>query len=494
MKKKILVTILTCIIALSSLTGCSLLKTKPTSESLFNDFTSTIENADDMEMTFNMNLGFKTSSQDKSVDMNIKSEQEIDYQKTEDGYIMYAETSLRSEVLDETMEENAEGYIISEDNEIITYEKTDDKDYWTKSSKNIFFEDLMKNIENDFILSEELIDYNNQKCYLLTETLSSQDIPYFSETLDEQDLAFGEDVQILVNLYMNAKTKQPVAITYEMDLDKVNSLVADATEANEYSIEFTAFDFEIELDSINTGIEINIPDEVFEATEENTEEIIDDITEEVTTESLEGQTTEQTTEETTIVNSTGITEDPIVTKSLESLKAMGYDVNDNLTENHYFALITNNKSIATSLSIDMIFYKDGQKVENAVAYLEFEPNTFQIADFYMPSVEYDEVVFNIQEDTCYNSLIGSEIDVYYNIDLEESKVYGNIENNTTKTISYPTIHIVLLDSNGKVVGYEYSYADDQEVVPGASSNYDFYFDCEDTFDTYIVFCNAETNE
>ena len=101
---------------------------------------------------------------------------------------------------------------------------------------------------------------------------------------------------------------------------------------------------------------------------------------------------------------------------------------------------------------------------------------------------------SIQERACHSELNGSLVDVYYNIDLENSKVYGNIENNTSDTLYFPTVHIVLFDTNGEVVGYAYGYTEENNVAPGMTSNYDFYLDCEVPFDKYIVYCNSEVDD
>ena len=161
------------------------------------------------------------------------------------------------------------------------------------------------------------------------------------------------------------------------------------------------------------------------------------------------------------------------TMSLKEFKNQGFQFEEYVQEEEeaIYLKITNENKKAVSVTVYASFMKDGEVAYDSLNCLDFEPTTFQVADFNIKG-DYDSIEYTFEIEECDKDLIGSEMDVFYAIDDET--VSGTVTNESSETAKFVEVHVVFYDDNGDIMEHNYTYVDADELAPGEKSDYSMY--------------------
>ena len=493
-------------LCMGMLTGCSF--GKPTTESLLKEYEKTMKDVQTADVDVDFNCSFDVSKEDVSLSMELTGGSDMKYVKEEeDDFKAYTNTDFKVTLLGISQKTQTESYIIGENGTVTSYSKSEDEDEWSKKEDydfTLFSGDSdMTSLSEVLTLQEETVVEDQTECYVLTGTVTGKDAQGLESLGMDLDL---DDLEMNLALKMSKDNKKPVSITYTIGEESFSKLLQEllGEEMEDAKVDINDFEIVLRFDSINEDLTIEVPDEVFDAKESEDSGLLDDWTsdgdEDEFSYDLDDDDTRYSDDDDSYTDSDdeegfyGLDEDGI---SPSEFEARGYDCKEYIQKDEYrtydYLRVLNNNKESRSVSVYATFLKDGKKVGSDMAFLNLEPETFLIADLSCDE-EFDAVDYSFEESEYYGSeLIGTDMDVFYDIQKNEGMITGNVTNDSDKAASYPKIHVILLNGDGEVIEHQYAYAESDVLWPGESSDYSIYFDHTE-FEDYIIYAEAEASE
>ena len=296
MKKKVLLLIAMCTMLAYMLCGCG---EKVDAETLMTDSVAHLKEATSMENEVELNCEFTLSSTEGEIDsltIGFGGEFNASSIRDEDGNsISYLKSTSTTKFGDDVQEDVTEQYNVTEGDTKTIYE-CDTDGYWTKTeSEAEGFSDLadvdFTDFYSSFVLAEETQTCRGYECYVLTASLSSDELSAVAEQAEEKSegdmqdtldtlTGFTGDIPFTVDVtyYVDKKTHNPVDLKLslgDIDNDALSEAVAKIFgEGIGFSVD--EFSFSISFDNINKVGDIEVPQEVIEAAESGEYELSDD--------------------------------------------------------------------------------------------------------------------------------------------------------------------------------------------------------------------------
>ena len=519
-------------LSVSMLSGCSLLK--PTANSLLKSSGKKMQSAKDMGLDGTLEFGVELSKDGVSVGLDFDADLDMTYEKVKDGFESYIDAEVELSMADMSEKVKGEIYTVGDAEKVTTYSKSKDADEWVKEEEsakdntsgmqnlvNVNFNSLV----DKMTLEEETKEVHGRECYVLKGTVQDSDFAdslteLYMEDLGEVD-ASEIEAEVVVNI--DKKDKMPVSMTIEID-DEIFEKAFDASEMEGLSVAVKSFEMEIVYKEINTGKTVDIPEEVFDASEKDDsdddsffgdisggddgkdepEDDDDDNKDEPKEdddddkdepkedddddkdEPKEDDDDDKDEPEDDDDSNDGSESYGKGTLSSKEFKSEGFDYKEFVQKENekIYLKIQNENKDAALVSVYVSFLKDGEVVDEEFEFLEFEPNTYQVADISVDT-DYDTIEYTFDIDETTREYNGTEMDVYYVI--EDDTITGTVTNEASTSASFAQVHVVLYDEDGNIIEHEFAYVEDEVVAPSEKSDYSMYIENTD-YDSYEFYC------
>ena len=519
-------------LSVSMLSGCSLLK--PTANSLLKSSGKKMQSVKDMGLDGTLEFGMELSKDGVSVGLDFDADLDMTYEKVKDGFESYIDAEVELSMADMSEKVKGEIYTVGDAEKVTTYSKSKDADEWVKEEEsakdntsgmqnlvNVNFNSLV----DKMTLEEETKEVHGRECYVLKGTVQDSD---FADSLTElymEDLGDVDASEIEADVVVNIdkKDKMPVSMTIEID-DEIFEKAFDASEMEGFSVAVNSFEMEIVYKEINTGKTVDIPEEVFDASEkddsdddsffgdisgdddskdepeEDDDDDKDEPKEDDDDDKDEPEDDDDSKDEPEDDDDSkdepedddsdeGIGSYGQGNMSADEFKSEGFDFKESVQEDdkRVYLKVENGNKKTLLVSVYASFIKDGKVVDEDFDYLEFEPKTYQVADFNI-DVDYDTIEYTFEVEETDREYNGTEMDVFYVI--EDDTISGTVTNESSKIGSFAQVHIVLYDKDGEIIEHTDTYVEVEELAPSEKAEYSTYLD-HTVYDSYEIYCTSE---
>ena len=515
-------------LSVSMLSGCSLLK--PTANSLLKTCNKKMAKVKDMGIDAEMDFVMEVSKDGASVDIDLVADMDLAYEKTKEGYESYMDADIEVSLMGASQSVSGEVYTVVDKENVTSYSKSGDQDDWAKEVKkvddsnsglqNIANPDF-SNLAKDMTLLEETKEVHGRECYVLTGVVEDTDMSDVLGAMDMEDLGDIDSLKAEITLNLDKKDKMPVSMIMKIDEDDFNKIL-EKEDFEGATVSLDSFTFEIVYKEINTGKAVEIPEKALEAEEkddsddgsgffgdisdddsdEDDEDIKEDDEDDKPSKDDEDKPAKDDEEKDDEDKPADDDEDEDSddddsysfgqgTMSLKEFKNQGFQFEEYVQEEEeaIYLKITNENKKAVSVTVYASFMKDGEVAYDSLNCLDFEPTTFQVADFNIEG-DYDSIEYTFEIEECDKDLIGSEMDVFYAIDDET--VSGTVTNESSETAKFVEVHVVFYDDNGDIMEHNYTYVDADELAPGEKSDYSMYI-YHPSKTNYDIYANCYTD-
>ena len=524
-------------LSVSMLSGCSLLK--PTANSLLKTCNKKMAKVKDMGIDAEMDFVMEVSKDGASVDIDLVADMDLAYEKTKEGYESYMDADIEVSLMGASQSVSGEVYTVVDKENVTSYSKSGDQDDWAKEVKkvddsnsglqNIANPDF-SNLAKDMKLLEETKEVHGRECYVLTGVVEDTDMSDVLGAMDMEDLGDIDSLKAEITLNLDKKDKMPVSMIMKIDEDDFNKIL-EKEDFEGATVSLDSFTFEIVYKEINTGKAVEIPEKALEAEEkddsddgsgffgdisdddsdEDDEDIKEDDEDDKPSKDDEDKPAKDDEEKDDEDKPADDDEDKPAkddeededsddddsysfgqgTMSLKEFKNQGFQFEEYVQEEEeaIYLKITNENKKAVSVTVYASFMKDGEVAYDSLNCLDFEPTTFQVADFNIKG-DYDSIEYTFEIEECDKDLIGSEMDVFYAIDDET--VSGTVTNESSETAKFVEVHVVFYDDNGDIMEHNYTYVDADELAPGEKSDYSMYI-YHPSKTNYDIYANCYTD-
>ena len=524
-------------LSVSMLSGCSLLK--PTANSLLKTCNKKMAKVKDMGIDAEMDFVMEVSKDGASVDIDLVADMDLAYEKTKEGYESYMDADIEVSLMGASQSVSGEVYTVVDKENVTSYSKSGDQDDWAKEVKkvddsnsglqNIANPDF-SNLAKDMTLLEETKEVHGRECYVLTGVVEDTDMSDVLGAMDMEDLGDIDSLKAEITLNLDKKDKMPVSMIMKIDEDDFNKIL-EKEDFEGATVSLDSFTFEIVYKEINTGKAVEIPEKALEAEEkddsddgsgffgdisdddsdEDDEDIKEDDEDDKPSKDDEDKPAKDDEEKDDEDKPADDDEDKPAkddeededsddddsysfgqgTMSLKEFKNQGFQFEEYVQEEEeaIYLKITNENKKAVSVTVYASFMKDGEVAYDSLNCLDFEPTTFQVADFNIKG-DYDSIEYTFEIEECDKDLIGSEMDVFYAIDDET--VSGTVTNESSETAKFVEVHVVFYDDNGDIMEHNYTYVDADELAPGEKSDYSMYI-YHPSKTNYDIYANCYTD-
>lgn len=476
------------VMTIGCMTGCS---KKVTAESLMDEYSDLVTNAESMtidtELVLSMNVGDDSTTMELKMDGKLKS---AIVRENEENYTSKTKSNMNVSMLGVTEKVKVEQYDSCTDGEIITYSHDLDNDIWDTTYSYIEDTpnqlDRLKNYVGAFELEKKTKKIGKNDCYVLHGILTGNDM--MGEMINELELDLDADeFQMNCTLYLNKENHEPVRMEMMMD----ESLLGKEMDFDDYTMSITEFSINMDFSKINSTSEIKIPEEAKKSyynNEDEPEDIdYDDNDFFVEPEEDENPIKESEDEtETFEVGNPNMGTSGLNSLENKNLNFRAYEVPAEYGGVNVYVLGINTSSEDKSVYVEMQFCKNNQIIDTSSRYVDMEEGCYNIVSSYITE-EYDEIKFNLTEETVYNEFAGSQIDVDYT--FGNGSYSGIITNNTQETISYPEVGFVIWGENKEILEFQDFNAEASELAPGASCKFSGYYNYEEQikdFNFYVT--------
>lgn len=524
-------------LSVSMLSGCSLLK--PTANSLLKTCNKKMAKVKDMGIDAEMDFVMEVSKDGASVDIDLVADMDLAYEKTKEGYESYMDADIEVSLMGASQSVSGEVYTVVDKENVTSYSKSGDQDDWAKEVKkvddsnsglqNIANPDF-SNLAKDMTLLEETKEVHGRECYVLTGVVEDTDMSDVLGAMDMEDLGDIDSLKAEITLNLDKKDKMPVSMIMKIDEDDFNKIL-EKEDFEGATVSLDSFTFEIVYKEINTGKAVEIPEKALEAEEkddsddgsgffgdisdddsdEDDEDIKEDDEDDKPSKDDEDKPAKDDEEKDDEDKPADDDEDKPAkddeededsddddsysfgqgTMSLKEFKNQGFQFEEYVQEEEeaIYLKITNENKKAVSVTVYASFMKDGEVAYDSLNCLDFEPTTFQVADFNIKG-DYDSIEYTFEIEECDKDLIGREMDVFYAIDDET--VSGTVTNESSETAKFVEVHVVFYDDNGDIMEHNYTYVDADELAPGEKSDYSMYI-YHPSKTNYDIYANCYTD-
>lgn len=266
MKKslKILLTMML-VLFMMGIGGCG--EKKVTAESLIKDMNANMESVKSVSGDLAMEMAMGVSSQGIGMDMDVTLGGE--FMGTMAPEVFYMDTTMEMSLMGISMD--MEVYTQREGDTVTTY--TGAAGEWTKSEAQVpegtetEIQEMYAMFDNadDFVLAEETENYNGKEVYVLTSTVTGENVEELLGQMEMEDLVGsyeGMDFSQLsaeVNMKIYKDTILPASVSAEMTGEGLTS------EADGATVEISGFSVEVNYNSFDDVKEIVIPEEALAA-------------------------------------------------------------------------------------------------------------------------------------------------------------------------------------------------------------------------------------
>lgn len=521
-------------LSVSMLSGCSLLK--PTASSLLKTCNKKMAKVNDMGLDAEMEFAMELGKDGASVDLDFTADMDLAYEKVKDGYETYMDADMEISLMGTSQSAKGEVYTVADKESVTTYTKSEGQDDWVKEvEKADDSKSGLQNIANadftalakDMTLMEETKEVHGRECYVLTGVVEDTDMSDVLGAMDMEDLGDIDSLKAEITLNLDKKDKMPVSMIMKIDEDDFNKIL-EKEDFEGATVSLDSFTFEIVYKEINTGKAVEIPEKALEAEEkddsddgsgffgdisdddsdEDDEDIKEDDEDDKPSKDDEEKDDEdkpadddedkpaKDDEEDEDSDDEDSDDDDSYsfgqgTMSLKEFKNQGFQFEEYVQEEEeaIYLKITNENKKAVSVTVYASFMKDGEVAYDSLNCLDFEPTTFQVADFNIKG-DYDSIEYTFEIEECDKDLIGSEMDVFYAIDDET--VSGTVTNESSETAKFVEVHVVFYDDNGDIMEHNYTYVDADELAPGEKSDYSMYI-YHPSKTNYDIYANCYTD-
>ena len=529
-------------LSVSMLSGCSLLK--PTANSLLKTCNKKMAKVKDMGIDAEMDFVMEVSKDGASVDIDLVADMDLAYEKTKEGYESYMDADIEVSLMGASQSVSGEVYTVVDKENVTSYSKSGDQDDWAKEVKkvddsnsglqNIANPDF-SNLAKDMTLLEETKEVHGRECYVLTGVVEDTDMSDVLGAMDMEDLGDIDSLKAEITLNLDKKDKMPVSMIMKIDEDDFNKIL-EKEDFEGATVSLDSFTFEIVYKEINTGKAVEIPEKALEAEEKDDSDdgsgFFGDISDDDSDEDDEDIKEDDEDDKPSKDDEEKDDEDKPAkddeekddedkpadddedkpakddeededsddddsysfgqgTMSLKEFKNQGFQFEEYVQEEEeaIYLKITNENKKAVSVTVYASFMKDGEVAYDSLNCLDFEPTTFQVADFNIKG-DYDSIEYTFEIEECDKDLIGSEMDVFYAIDDET--VSGTVTNESSETAKFVEVHVVFYDDNGDIMEHNYTYVDADELAPGEKSDYSMYI-YHPSKTNYDIYANCYTD-
>lgn len=526
-------------LSVSMLSGCSLLK--PTASSLLKTCNKKMAKVNDMGIDAEMDFVMEVSKDGASVDIDLVADMDLAYEKTKEGYESYMDADIEVSLMGASQSVSGEVYTVVDKENVTSYSKSGDQDDWAKEVKkvddsnsglqNIANPDF-SNLAKDMTLLEETKEVHGRECYVLTGVVEDTDMSDVLGAMDMEDLGDIDSLKAEITLNLDKKDKMPVSMIMKIDEDDFNKIL-EKEDFEGATVSLDSFTFEIVYKEINTGKAVEIPEKALEAEEKDDSDdgsgFFGDISsgddsddddedepakdddededkpakdddededkpakddEDEDKPAKDDEDEDKPADDDEDDNGTGALFGE-GSMSLKEFEKQGFQIEEYVQEEDeviYLKVVNGNKE-EVEVSVTATFSKDGEVVYDSIACLDFEPTTFQVADFNIKG-DYDSIEYTFEIEECDKDLIGSEMDVFYAIDDET--VSGTVTNESSETAKFVEVHVVFYDDNGDIMEHNYTYIDADELAPGEKSDYSMYI-YHPSKTNYDIYANCYTD-
>ena len=505
-------------LSVSMLSGCSLLK--PTASSLLKTCNKKMAKVNDMGLDAEMEFAMELGKDGASVDLDFTADMDLAYEKVKDGYETYMDADMEISLMGTSQSAKGEVYTVADKESVTTYTKSEGQDDWVKEVEkaddsnsglqNIANPDF-SNLAKDMTLLEETKEVHGRECYVLTGVVEDTDMSDVLGAMDMEDLGDIDSLKAEITLNLDKKDKMPVSMIMKFDEDDFNKIL-EKEDFEGATVSLDSFTFEIVYKEINTGKVVEIPEKALEAEEKDDSDdgssFFGDISDDDSDEDDDDEDVKEDDEDDKPSKDDEDKDDEDKpakddedkddedkpakddeededsddddsysfgqgTMSLKEFKNQGFQFEEYVQEEEeaIYLKITNENKKAVSVTVYASFMKDGEVAYDSLNCLDFEPTTFQVADFNIKG-DYDSIEYTFEIEECDKDLIGSEMDVFYAIDDET--VSGTVTNESSETAKFVEVHVVFYDDNGDIMEHNYTYVDADELAPGEKSDYSMY--------------------
>ena len=522
-------------LSVSMLSGCSLLK--PTANSLLKTCNKKMAKVKDMGIDAEMDFVMEVSKDGASVDIDLVADMDLAYEKTKEGYESYMDADIEVSLMGASQSVSGEVYTVVDKENVTSYSKSGDQDDWAKEVKkvddsnsglqNIANPDF-SNLAKDMTLLEETKEVHGRECYVLTGVVEDTDMSDVLGAMDMEDLGDIDSLKAEITLNLDKKDKMPVSMIMKIDEDDFNKIL-EKEDFEGATVSLDSFTFEIVYKEINTGKAVEIPEKALEAEEKDDSDdgssFFGDISDDDSDEDDDDEDVKEDDEDDKPSKDDEEKDDEDKpakddeekddedkpadddededsddddsysfgqgTMSLKEFKNQGFQFEEYVQEEEeaIYLKITNENKKAVSVTVYASFMKDGEVAYDSLNCLDFEPTTFQVADFNIKG-DYDSIEYTFEIEECDKDLIGSEMDVFYAIDDET--VSGTVTNESSETAKFVEVHVVFYDDNGDIMEHNYTYVDADELAPGEKSDYSMYI-YHPSKTNYDIYANCYTD-
>lgn len=521
--------------SMSLLTGCSLFK--PTAESLLEGCTKKMAKVETMDFDVTMDFGMSMSNGSEEAEINFDLLMEALYQKkAEDEYNVQADMGMEIEMLGMSQSTEAESYIVGKGDTVTTYTKAEDADEWVKEEKDKEESDSMDfdftSLIGQLTLAEETVMEDGKECFVLEGDVEDNDMNSLLENMDMDGLA-EEDMKVHMVMKVDKKEKLPISMTMSVDEEVLDNMFSEEELAafGDVSVEIDKFEVAIIFNEIGGDITVDVPEEVLDAKEasdddndseafnffnspsgdsaddaddlddmseddaDDLDDLLDDEADDLDDtladdeEDLDDTLEDDTDDLDDSLEDIEVEEDSI---SKEDFEAAGYECQEFSSEDGVYLLVANNNSSTKDVEVYAYFKKGDDIVDWSYEGMTMEGGSEQVVDF-ASSDDYDSIMYTfVERDTEGYKLVGEDLVITYDID-EEGHVTGTITNNSNKTISYAQAHVVLMNKDNEVIEHEYAFAEETEMEPASTQNFEMYIDHVD-YDSIQIYGIANIDD